>query len=27
VKSGGVGISNQIYSQMLKMQEGANAAG
>jgi Rod binding domain-containing protein len=27
VKSGGVGISDQIYGQMLKLQEGANAAG
>jgi flagellar protein FlgJ len=27
VKSGGVGISDQIYSQMLKLQEGANATG
>jgi flagellar protein FlgJ len=27
VKSGGVGISDQIYSQMLKIQESAHAAG
>ena len=26
VKSGGVGISDQIYREMMKMQEGANAA-
>ena len=27
VKSGGLGISDQIYSQMLKLQEGAGNAG
>lgn len=27
VKSGGLGIGNQVYAQMLKMQEGANGAG
>lgn len=27
VKTGGLGISDQIYRQMLKMQEGANGAG
>jgi flagellar protein FlgJ len=27
VKSGGLGISDQVYRQMLKMQEGASGAG
>ena len=27
VKSGGLGIGDQVYAQMLKLQEGANGAG